>query len=82
MTATAFESSLFVSAFLVTTVFGIMLVFAIVATPGIARLGDGDYLRAFQVIDGVVQDKQPVFYFVWIGAVVATVIGRRWDGAS
>eukprot|EP00977_Amphora_coffeiformis_P009233 scaffold2102_cov161-Amphora_coffeaeformis.AAC.17 len=74
MTATAFEIALFTSVFLVTTVFGMMLVFAIVVMPGIARLDDGDYLRAFQVIDGVVQDKQPIFYFVWIGAVVATVI--------
>ena len=68
------EISLFLSSFLVTTVFGMLLVFALVVMPGIAKLNDGDYLRAFQVIDGIIQDKQPVFYFVWIGSVVATIV--------
>ena len=72
--SSSFQLSLLASAFLVTTVFGMLLVFAIVIMPGLARLNDGDYLRGFQVIDGIIQDKQPVFYFVWIGSVVAIVV--------
>lgn len=72
--SSSFQLGLLASAFLVTTVFGMLLVFAIVVMPGIARLNDGDYIRAFQAIDGVIQDKQPVFYFVWIGSVVVLVV--------
>lgn len=69
-----FEITLFTSAFLVTTVFGFLLVFQRVIMPGIAKLNDGDYLHAFQVIDGVIQNNEPVFVTVWIGSVVALVV--------
>lgn len=72
--STSFEAFLFAAAFLVTTVFAMLLVFAIVVMPGIAKLPDGDYLRAFQVIDGIVQANQPVFVSVWIGSVIALIV--------
>ncbi|GAB5517100.1 MAG: DUF1772 domain-containing protein [Rhodopirellula baltica] len=55
--------------------------------PGIGRLNDRSFIRAFQVIDGVIQDNQPFFMFVWIGSaiaiVVAAVIGfSQIDGAD
>merc|ERR1712107_548646 len=48
--------------------------------PGIAKLDDGAYLRAFQVIDGV-QANEPVFVFCWIGSVVA-IIGTAVSGVA
>jgi uncharacterized membrane protein len=68
-----FEATLLAAAFLGTTCFGFLLVFAIVVMPGISRLDDGDFLRAFQVIDGVIQDNQPIFVSTWIGSVVAFI---------
>ena len=41
--------------------------------PGIGSLNDREFIRAFQVIDGVIQNNQPAFVFVWIGSVVALV---------
>jgi len=41
--------------------------------PGIHKLDDGNFLRAFQVIDGVIQNNQPAFLFVWVGSVLAVV---------
>jgi uncharacterized membrane protein len=39
--------------------------------PGLSKLNDKDFLRAFQVTDAVIQNKQPLFMFTWIGSIVA-----------
>jgi uncharacterized membrane protein len=39
--------------------------------PGLSNLNDKDFLRAFQVTDAVIQNKQPLFMFTWIGSIVA-----------
>lgn len=53
---------------------GFLFAFAVVAMPGIGRLNDRSFIRAFQVIDGVIQDNQPFFMFVWIGSAIAIVV--------
>ena len=52
---------------------GFILTFAVVVMPGIASLSDRDFIRAFQVTDGVIRRGQPVFSSIWIGSVIATV---------
>ena len=39
--------------------------------PGLSKLNDNDFLRAFQVTDAVIQNKQKLFLFTWIGSMVA-----------
>jgi len=39
--------------------------------PGLSKLNDKDFLRSFQVTDAVIQNKQPLFMFTWIGSIVA-----------
>jgi len=39
--------------------------------PGIDKLSDRGFSRAFQVIDGVIQNNQPLFMLVWMGSVIA-----------
>ena len=39
--------------------------------PGLSNLNDKDFLRAFQVTDAIIQNKQPLFLFTWIGSIVA-----------
>lgn len=72
-TPNAFQISLLVSAFFVTVVFGWLLIFAIVIMPGIAKLKDAAYLEAFKVIDGIIQDNQPIFVLIWIATVPAII---------
>ena len=50
---------------------GFIFTYAIVVMPGLSNLNDKDFLRAFQVTDGVIQNKQPLFMFTWIGSIVA-----------
>ena len=76
---------LVVATLLCTLVAGFVFAFATVVMPGIRSLSDGEFLKAFQVMDGVIQNRQPVFMVVWVGSVVAliaaTVLGVRvWDG--
>lgn len=74
ITETIFSNMLMLAAFLCTLVTGFVLLFAIVVMPGIATLSDRDFLRAFQVIDRVIQDNQPLFIIVWVGSAVALLI--------
>ena len=55
-----------------TLVAGLTLTFAVIIMPGIKKLGDGAFIRAFQVIDGIIQNGQPVFGVVWIGSILST----------
>ena len=53
---------------------GFLFAFAVVAMPGIANLGDREFLRSFQVMDRVIQNSQPLFVLVWAGSAVALVV--------
>ena len=52
---------------------GLLFAFAIVTMPGIKRLNDGEFIRAFQAMDGIIQNNQPLFVLVWVGSVVAVI---------
>jgi uncharacterized membrane protein len=78
---------LLLATFLCSLVAGFLLAFAVVVMPGLKRLSDRELIRAFQVMDGVIQRGQPIFVLVWAGSVatlaVAAVLGL-WslDGAD
>lgn len=52
---------------------GFLLAFAVVVMPGVRRLDDASFIRAFQAIDGVIQRNQPVFIGIWLGSVIAVM---------
>lgn len=60
---------------LCTLVAGFLFAFAVVAMPGLRSLGDRDFLRAFQAMDGIIQRGQPLFGLVWVGSIAAIVAG-------
>ena len=68
-----FQLTLLLATFLCSLVAGFLLAFAVVAMPGIKNLTDGAFIRAFQVMDGVIQNNQPVFMLVWGGSVLALI---------
>lgn len=73
-TVSLFQIVLIVATFLCALVAGFLFAFAVVVMPGIQRLGNRDFIRAFQVIDGVIQRNQPLFLLVWVGSVVSLAI--------
>jgi uncharacterized membrane protein len=79
---TAIQAAVLVSALLCSLVAGFLFAFAVVIMPGIRNLDDGGFLRAFQVIDGVIQKGQPLFILVWVGSalsVLATAVLGVWS---
>ena len=68
-----FEAVLIVAAYLCSLVAGFLLAFAVVVMPGIRRLDDGAFIRAFQTIDRVIQNNQPLFMLMWVGSVLSVI---------
>lgn len=64
---------------LVSLVAGFLFAFAVVAMPGLKKLNDTEFIRAFQAMDGIIQNNHPLFMLVWIGSVLfliaAAIIG-------
>ncbi len=70
---TVFHVLLLVATLLCSLVAGFLFAFAVVVMPGIRRLDDRGFIRAFQEIDGVIQNNQPLFVLVWLGSVLCAV---------
>jgi uncharacterized membrane protein len=73
ITVGIFQITLILATFLCSLVAGFLFAFALVAMPGIKSLNDPEFIRAFQVMDRVIQNNQPIFVLVWVGSVVALV---------
>ena len=69
-----FAAVLLVSTILCALVTGFVFTYAVVVMPGLSRLGDRDFVRAFQVTDQIVQNNQPVFMTVWVGSIFSVVV--------
>ena len=41
--------------------------------PGFSKLDDKEFLRAFQVTDGIIQKNQPLFMLTWIGSIISVL---------
>lgn len=67
------EACLILATLLCSLVAGFLFAFSVVAMPGIGRLSDKEFLRAFQAMDRVIQDNQPLFMLVWLGSVLALI---------
>ena len=72
-TEATFQIVLILATLLCSLVAGFLFAFAIVVMPGIRKLNDREFIRAFQVIDGVIQNNQPVMVAVWMGSILASV---------
>jgi uncharacterized membrane protein len=72
--ASVFSMALILSTLLCTLVAGFLLAFAIVTMPGIKNLNAREFVRAFQVIDGVIQGNQPIFMLIWVGSALTLLI--------
>lgn len=81
------QIALILATFLCSLVAGFLFAFAIVTMPGIKSLNDREFIRAFQVMDRVIQNNHPIFVLVWVGSVAALVISAvlgigRLDGVE
>ncbi len=82
-----FQIAMILATFLCSLEAGFVFAFGFVVMPGIRSLSDREFIRAFQVMDRVIQNNQPVFLLVWVGSVVALVTSAvlgigQLDGAG
>lgn len=82
---TLIHAGLITATVLCSLVAGFLFAFAVVVMPGIGSLDDGDFIRAFQAIDRIIQNNQPLFLVVWVGSVLslgaaALLSIRAFDG--
>lgn len=68
-----FQAALTLATILCWLVTGFLFAFAVVVMPGIRNLDDASYIRAFQAIDRVIENNQPLFVLMWVGAVLALI---------
>ena len=68
-----FQATLILATILCSLVAGFLFAFAVVVMPGIRSLNDREFIRAFQVMDRVIQNNQPIFMLVWVGSVVVLI---------
>ena len=52
---------------------GFIFTYAVVVMPGFSKLNDKEFLRAFQVTDGVIQNNQPLFMLTWVGSIISVL---------
>ena len=52
---------------------GFIFTYSIVVMPGLSKLSDKEFLKAFQVTDAVIQNKQPIFMVIWVGSIVSVL---------
>jgi uncharacterized membrane protein len=69
-----FQTVLIIATFLCSLTAGFLLAFAIVVMPGIRNHSDKEFIRTFQVIDRIIQNRQPVFILIWVGSIIALII--------
>ena len=62
---------LLLATFLCSLVSGFIFTYAIVVMPGLAKLNDAEFIRAFQVTDGIIQNNQKLFMLCWVGSIVS-----------
>jgi uncharacterized membrane protein len=68
-----FQAALIVATFLCSLVAGFLFAFAVVVMPGIRGLNHRGFIKAFQVMDDVIQNNQPIFMVVWLGSVITLI---------
>ena len=73
MSLEAVHMTLLLTTLLCSLVVGLLFGFAVVVMPGISKLNDHDFLKAFKQMDGIIQDNQPLFMLVWVGSIFSVL---------
>ncbi|MDG2006778.1 MAG: DUF1772 domain-containing protein [Alphaproteobacteria bacterium] len=50
---------------------GFIFTYANIVMPGLSNLNNKDFLKAFQVMDNVIQNNQPIFILTWVGSIIS-----------
>ncbi|MDG2457452.1 MAG: DUF1772 domain-containing protein [Alphaproteobacteria bacterium] len=65
------DISLIFSILFCSLVTGFIFTYANIVMPGLSNLNNKDFLKAFQVMDNVIQNNQPIFILTWVGSIIS-----------
>jgi len=72
------QVALILATFLCSLVAGFLFAFSVVVMAGIRNLSNREFIRAFQTMDGIIQNNQPIFIVVWLGSIIALIIAAAF----
>lgn len=52
---------------------GLVFTFALIVMPGIKSFPDKEFIQAFQKMDLIIQNNNPLFMLVWVGSVLSVI---------
>ena len=52
---------------------GLVFTFAVITMPGIKSFSDKEFIQAFQKMDAIIQNNNPLFMLVWMGSVLFVI---------
>ena len=64
---------LFLSILSCSLVTGFIFTYAIIVMPGLSKLSDKEFLKAFQATDAVIQNRQRIFMLIWVGSIMSVL---------
>ena len=64
---------LFLSILSCSLVTGFIFTYAIIVMPGLSKLSDKEFLKAFQITDAVIQNRQRIFMLIWVGSIMSVL---------
>ncbi len=64
---------LIISTLLVSLVAGFLFAFSLIVMPGIKKLADRSFLKAFREMDLIIQNGNPLFMLVWVGSILSVM---------
>ena len=67
------DITLYLSALFCALATGFILTYAVVVMPGLSKLEDKEFIKAFQVTDRIIQNNQPIFILIWIGSIISVL---------
>ena len=65
--------TLFLSCLTCALVTGFVLTFAVIVMPGLSKLGDKEFIEAFQSMEQIIQNNHPIFLLTWMGSIVSVL---------
>ena len=65
------DISLFLSVLFCSLATGFILTYAIVVMPGLSKLDDKEFIKAFQATNRIIQNNQPIFILIWLGSIIS-----------
>ena len=68
-----FYFCLFLSILSCSLVTGFIFTYAIIVMPGLSKLSDKEFLKAFQITDAVIQNRQRIFMLIWVGSIMSVL---------